>query len=232
MRKIISTLLFLQITTTCAFSVDTPSDVIENTLADKISQINLLPDNEQKVKEWAKLNSTENYLIVDKKNCAAIVYDKEGQEIEKFEIGIGRDIGDDLNDTAGLLGKPRNTTPPGEYILNTNVTNKANYGDLTLSLGKKPSKVKNPKKVIALHKIPKFRLRERKNKFYDGNLANNRMSHGCINFIEKDFQELIKYIHGGLKVYVLPEETDNQLILTQNDKNGLEFNQTKYKKVY
>jgi len=54
------------------------------------------------------------------------------------------------------------------------------------------------------------------------------MPHGCINFIEKDFEELTKYIHGGLKVYVLPEEEDNRLMLEKNDKGEMELTQTKY----
>jgi lipoprotein-anchoring transpeptidase ErfK/SrfK len=99
---------------------------------------------------------------------------------------------------------------------------------LTLSLGEKANKAKNAKKVVALHKVPKFRQQERIKKFYDGNLANNRMSHGCINFIEKDFKEFRQYIQANLKVYILPEEDDNKLILSRNEQNGLELKQIKY----
>lgn len=200
----------------------------KETLSEKVSQINSMQDDEQKIKEWAKFNSTENYVIINKKDCSATVYDKEGSEIKSFEIGVGREIGDDFNDTKGLLGKPKNTTPAGEYTLIPNIANKSEYGDLTLSLGTKANKPQNTKKVVALHKVPKFRQKERLKKFYDGDLANNRMSHGCINFIEEDFKELRKYIHGGLKTYVLPEEKDNKLILTKNDKGEFELTQTKY----
>lgn len=202
--------------------------VVEEPAVDIVSKINLIQDDKQKVKEWAKFNKSEYYVIINKKNCSATVHDKNGNEIENFEIGIGRDIGDDFNDTSGLLGKPKNTTPAGEYALITNVFNKSAYGDLTLSLGAKANKTQSTKKVVALHKIPKFRMQDRYKKFYDGDLANNRMSHGCINFTEKDFKEFIKYIHGGLKVYILPEEADNQLILTKNDTGDLELTQTKY----
>jgi hypothetical protein len=99
---------------------------------------------------------------------------------------------------------------------------------LTLSLGTKANKAKNAKKVVALHKVPKFREKDRLEKFYDGNLSNNRMSHGCINFLEKDFKELTKYIHSGLKTYVLPEEKDNKLTLDKNDDGNFELVQTKY----
>jgi len=205
-------------------------NVKADALSDKVSQINSMQNNEQKIKEWAKCNSAENYVIIDKKDCSANVYNKEGKEIARFEIGIGTDIGDDFNDTSGLLGKSKNTTPAGEYTLLTNIFNKSAYGEFSLSLGKSPNRAKKAKKVVALHKVPKFREKDRLKKFYDGNLANNRMSHGCINFIEDDFKELTKYVRAGLKVYVLPEEEDNSLTLSKNDKNELELAQTKYKK--
>lgn len=209
--------------------VDNPAKVEKkDTLSDKVSQINSLESDEQKVKEWAKFNSTENYVIINKKKCSAIVFDKYGNEIKDFEIVIGKEIGDDFNDTSGLLGKAKNTTPAGEYTLIPNVYNKSAYGDVTLSLGDKANKVKKSKKVVALHKVPRFREKARLKKFYDGDISNNRMSHGCINFIEKDFNELTKYIHAGLKLYVLPEESGNSLILTKNDKGEFEFTQTKY----
>lgn len=243
MKKFFLILLTSIITTTNAFAVEIPTsideeDLIETDLPeislpesilfDKVSQINLIEDDEQKIKEWAKFNSEENYVIINKKECSATVYDKDGNEITTLEVGVGRDIGDDFNDTKGLLGKPKNTTPAGEYTLIPNIYNKSAYGDLTLSLGTKANKVKSNKKVVALHKVPKFRQKDRLKKFYDGNLSNNRMSHGCINFLEEDFKKLTEYIHGGLKVYVLPEEPGNNLTLTKNDKDEFELTQTKY----
>lgn len=228
MKKFFLILLVLITTSTSAFAANVSDNVKEDALSDKVSQINSMRDDKQKIKEWAKFNSAENYVIINKKNCSATVYDKEGKEINNFEVGIGREIGDDFNDTSGLLGKAKNTTPAGEYTLIPNIFNKSAYGDLTLSLGSKANKDKEAKKMVALHKIPKFRLKDRANKFYDGDLANNRMSHGCINFVEDDFKELTKYIRGGFKVYVLPEEAGNELILTKNDKNAFELTQTKY----
>lgn len=192
------------------------------------TQINSLDTDEQKVKKWAKYSSKENYVIIDKKDCSAIVYDRDGKELKSFEIGIGREIGDDYNDTRGLYGKPKNTTPAGEYTLIKNIINQAAYGDFTLSLGEKANKKQASKKVVAMHKVPKFRAQERLKKFDDGNLANNRMSHGCINFLEKDFNEFTTYIKSGFKVFVLPEEKDNQLVLEKNDKGNYELVQTKY----
>lgn len=196
-------------------------------LQDKVAIINLINDDTQKIIEWQKVSSAQDYLILNKKTCTATVYDKDGNALKTFEIGIGRDIGDDFNDTSGLTGKSRNTTPAGEFTLIKNVFHTSAYGDMTLSLGSKACKSKKSKKMVALHKVPKFR-QERLCKFKDDNLSNNRMSHGCINFLEKDFKELTKYIKGGFKVYILPEEEDNHLMLMQNENHELEFVQTKH----
>lgn len=252
MKKFFLLIIAMIMTTTCTFAADfsentkdtvvtdnlkpeaetkeivTEKNLANNALLDKVSEINLMQDNEQKIKEWAKFSSKNNYVIINKKDCSAIVYDKEGNQIEEFEVGIGKEIGDDFNDTKGLLGKPKNTTPAGEYTLITNIFNKSAYGDVTLSLGSKANKSKSVKKMVALHKVPKFREKDRLKKFYDGNLSNNRMSHGCINFLDEDFKELTKYIKGGLKLYVLPEEKDNALKLVKNNENSYELTQTKY----
>lgn len=231
MGRIILTLLVIIMISTCTFAAEIPDEVKKDTLSDKVDVINLMQDDEQKIKEWSRINSTENYVIINKKDCSATVYDKDGMEIQTFEVGIGRDKGDDFNDTSGLFGRPRNTTPAGEYMLKTNIFNKSAYGDFTLSLGAEANKAKSTKQVVAMHKVPIFRQKDRLRKFYDGNLANNRMSHGCINFLEKDFKELTKYIRGGLKVYVLPEEMGNHLILEKINRDKFEFTQKKYKKL-
>lgn len=226
MKKFI--IIFLLIISTNAIWADDLTNSKDDEITKSVLEINSLTDDEQKVKEWAKLSSSENYVIINKKDCSADVYDKNGNELASFEVGIGKEIGDDFNDTSGLLGKPKNTTPAGEYTLITNIYNKSAYGDITLSLGTKANKVKTNRKVVALHKVPKFRQKDRLKKFYDGDLANNRMSHGCINFLEEDFAELTKYIKGGFKVYVLPEEDGNELRLKKNENEKYEFVQTKY----
>lgn len=223
MKRIILILFILLMPVRCAFCANS-----QDVLLNKVSEINSMQDDEQKVKEWAKFSSAGNYVIINKKDCCATIYDKDGNQIDRFEVIIGRDKGDDFNDTSGLLGKSKNTTPAGEYTLNKNLANKSEYGELTLSFGAKGNKAQNAKKMVALHKVPKSHLSHRNKKFYDGDISNNRMSQGCINFLAEDFKELTKYIHGGLKTYVLPEEPDNRLILEKNDKGEFELTQTKY----
>lgn len=225
MFKKLLILLILVTSATNSFAAEVFDDLKDEN--PDIAKINSL-DDEQKIKEWAKINSQNNYVIINKKECCATVFDKDGNEIQTFEVGVGKEIGDDFNDTKGLAGAPKNTTPAGEYTLIPNIFNTKAYGDITLSLGSKANKSATSKKMVALHKVPKFREKDRLSKFYDGKLANNRMSHGCINFIEKDFQEFTKYVKGGLKIYILPEEERNELVLRKNDKGEYEFFQTKH----
>lgn len=203
-------------------------DTLSQALDDEIETINNISDDLEKIKTWENKYSNKNYLVINKKNCMATIYTPQGKVINSFEVIIGKEIGDSPNDTLGLSGKAKNTTPAGEYILNTNIYNKSAYGDFTLSLGEKANKTKNSKKMVALHKVPSFRQKDRLNKFYDGNLKNNRMSHGCINFTQNDFDILIENIKNGFKVYILPEEQGNSLKLKKNSSGKYEFIQTKY----
>ena len=228
MKKFLFFLLIILFTAAFSCAEDFDNEAEDNPFTQKISEINSLESDKDKIKEWAKYCSSENYVIIDKKTCFATVYDQNGYEIISYEVGIGKEIGDDYNDTSGLTVKAKNTTPAGEYALIKNIFNKSAYGDLTLSLGGKASKVKDTKKVVALHKVPKFREKDRLKKFYDGDISNNRMSHGCINFTEEDFKSLTSYIKDGLKLYILPEEEDNKLMLTENGKGEYELKQTKY----
>ncbi len=222
-------LVFILIILTHSFCLaDENAIETESEIQNKVNEINSIPNDKEKIQEWAKYSSIENYVIIDKKNCSATIYDNIGNKLNSFEVGIGKEIGDDYNDTKGVTGKCKNTTPAGEFTLIPNIYNKSAYGDITLSLGDKANKAKNSKKVVALHKVPKFREKDRLIKFYDGNLKNNRMSHGCINFLEDDFEQLTESIHSGLKVYILPEEEDNSLELMENDTHSFEFAQTKY----
>ena len=45
---------------------ETENSTAEDTLLNKISEVNSMQDDEQKIKLWAKFNSTENYVIINK----------------------------------------------------------------------------------------------------------------------------------------------------------------------
>lgn len=185
-------------------------------------KINQLPSDKQKVIEWNKLHpGTTNFVIIDKKNCSATVYSTKGKELKSFEIGIGRQKGDDYL-------KPNNVRPmtsAGIYHITAKGTGKDGYARLyndkifTMATDKGET-------GVALHKIPNGnKIRQHLN--YNGNLKDNRYSNGCINFTEKDFKFLEKYVGKNSSVYILPEDKNNyiqvknqQLNLTQHKYTG------------
>lgn len=207
--------------------VATKPVAIENQSAKKWSsvkqsyeKINNLPDDKSKVLEWHKLNpTTQNFVIVDKKACKAIVYSPDGKELTSFMVGLGRQKGDDYM-------KPNNERPmtsAGIYTIDAQGSGKDAYARLyndnifTLTTDKGAT-------GVALHQIPNGN-KARVGVNYDGNLENNRYSNGCVNFEKEDFEKIKQYIGVGAKVYILPEDSNNYLTV----KNGqLNLTQAKY----
>ena len=194
------------------------------------NRINAIPDNTAKIIEYNKLNHIkQNYILVDKKSCKATVYSPLGKPLKSFEVGLGKEIGDNFNDGFAYLGRAHKRTPAGEYTINRQKPDDTNeYGNILFSLGFKGNLSTKVKSIVALHQIPQSLTKERTSKFNDGILSNNRMSYGCVNFQTKDFAELTKFMSKDFKIYILPEEQDNALKLALNKQGQLEFKQTKY----
>src|SRR5574344_821241 len=193
-------------------------------LSSVVSDINNIKDNKTKIIEWNKRVAKENYVIVDKKNCRATVYSPKGVAIKSYEVGLGQEVGDNFNDGFGVMGKIHRRTAPGQYtVQNTgsgSACDKSNYGKNLFALGTKGNMKGITSSRVAMHQIPTEDLKDRRHRFNDGNLKNNRMSYGCINFVKEQFEDMKKYLGNGLgtNVYILPEEAGNELKLGRNAK--------------
>ena len=55
------------------------------------------------------------------------------------------------------------------------------------------------------------------------------MSYGCVNLKESDYDILAQYIGEGDKVYILPEEKGNKLLLEQQHDGSYKFEQQYHK---
>lgn len=193
-------------------------------IKDKYNKINSMEHDEDKVIEWHKQNSSadsSNYVIVDKKSCQAKIYSSNGELLKSFEVGLGKQKGDDY------LTKDRKMTTAGIYTINYKASGTDDYAKLydrdifTMETDRGET-------GVALHKIPKnASIAERFKRFNNKNLDDNRFSHGCINFLPEDFDKFTNYMKLGTKVYVLPEDSNNyiklkngQLNLTQNKYTG------------
>lgn len=200
----------------------------------EIARINLLSSDKERITEYNKKNGNGNYIIVDKSDCSATVYDKNGKALKKFEVGLGMDIGDKKAGgyNCGISSKIKKYTTPGEYTLGEQTpSSDKKYGSNLFTMeGDGVDKDSVNDQIAAIHQIPTQRLAQRKGLFNNGTLSDNRMSFGCINMLAKDFDEMEKYIKGtGTKLYVLPEEKDNKLQIEAQIDGSLKFVQTKYK---
>lgn len=182
-----------------------------NDIETKYQKINSLHNDEAKVIAWHRTNSdnnNRNYVVVDKSTCRAKVYSAEGKELTSFEVGVGRQKGDDY------LKKDRAMTTAGVYTIDYKgsgrdaYAHKYNANIFTLKTDKGAS-------GVALHQIPNKNT-DRYAKMGNGDLADNRYSNGCVNFTKNDFKKMEKYIGVGTQVYILPEDKNNTFIV----KNG------------
>lgn len=211
-----------------------PKAAPANTKEAEIARINSFSSDKDRIIEYNKKHARGNYIIVDKKDCSATVYDKNGKAIKKFEVGLGMDVGDKKAGgyNCGIASKIRKYTAPGEYTLGEqSAASDTKYGsNLFIMEGDGVAKDSVDEQVAAIHQIPTQRLAQRKGLFKNGTISDNRMSFGCINMLSDDFDEMEKIIQGtGTKLYVLPEEKGNKLQLEMQVDGSLKFVQTKYR---
>lgn len=121
----------------------------------KINKINKLQNDKTKVIEWNKLNnSKQDYIIIDKKHCSAIVYTPSGKEVETFEVGLGETVGDCLNNSWGNGSRKIHTTPAGEYSIETEKMQDTNeYEQNIFSIGNDYTDP-NVNSHLSLYEIP------------------------------------------------------------------------------
>lgn len=197
----------------------------------EMQKINSMKNDTQKIIEYNKNHATGNYVIIDKKTCKATVYNKAGQVLQSYEVLLGSDVGDDMNtSTAADPSKRRQQTVPGEFTLGPRQnkfggcyslgnTNETMDPDIEY---RKDAPGSGGKKAYGgmFQAIHGTATRNRDALYNDGNLANNRVSMGCVNIPLDDLAEMEqKYgIGQGSKLYILPEDRGNYLKLeTQAD---------------
>lgn len=199
--------------------------------------------DENKIVEFNKLRKeygqkVGNYIIVDKKNCCAKVYNSDGDVLYKAEVALGRNIGDQRGCGYKQKGvKLKTYTTPGEYTITKEggkpgTSNDRLYGKEVLVLaGDHTKSISKGKQTLALHRVPKTEKgRIRECVFNNGTLKDNRVSFGCVNFLVDSFHKMRSLIRGrGTKVYILPEEKGNSLYLERQKNGEYKFFQKKYR---
>lgn len=180
----------------------------------------------------------DNYIIIDKKKCRAFVYTPNGDKVYDEEIALGKHYGDKRAGGYKHPERPQSyTTPPGEYYIGKIGSRKGSnneilYGNRLLYLiGDHTRKDSRRSQNLALHQIPNSKTGRLRVFVYNNlTLKDNRVSYGCVNFLENSFDKLMTFIKGiRTKVYILPEEKGNSLHLEKQKDGTFKFFQTKYR---
>ena len=167
-------------------------------------------------------NGALPYIVIDKNNAAAFLFDATGQAVAKAPVLVGVAVGDEATPGIGSknlaeIGPAEKTTPAGRFL--------AKYG---IAAGRQKVLWVDYATSVALHPIPagynpKERRRERMASPAPGD---HRITFGCINvpstFYSKSVQPLFRKTGGY--VYILPDtkpiETVFPLLLGQAVASG------------
>lgn len=178
------------------------------------ANINALPSDEDKVIEYHKQNAEvddREYVIVKKGEKRLEVHSADGTVVESFEIGIGKQKGDDF------AKADRPMTSAGIYTVLTRGTGKddyaKDYGSNIFIM-----ETERGSTGVSIHQIPNGHP-EMYRRMNNGNLDDNRYSGGGIDLTESGFTKLAQHIKRGSEVYVLPENSNNKIVAKDGQLN-------------
>ena len=148
-------------------------------------------------------NGALPYIVIDKNNAVAFLFDATGQAVAKAPVLVGVAVGDEA--TAGIgsknlaeIGPAEKTTPAGRFL--------AKYG---IAAGRQKVLWVDYATSVALHPIPagynpKERRRERMASPAPGD---HRITFGCINVPTAFYTKSVQPLFGkkGGYVYILPD---------------------------
>lgn len=201
-------------------------------------KINNMTSDAQRIIEHNKTNYQGQYYgIVDKKSCQLKIYDKKGNVIKTLTVGVGKNKGDNLQsyylDRANktddaLKAEQGRYTTAGEFTLDEVESTTDAY---TGKDGKpKIMSLKGDNRgyhagQMSIHMLYKPQYAKRKAAIESKGLEDNRMSYGCVNLTEEDWNTMHQYLGEGDKLYVLPEEKGNKLQLEKQKDGTYKFEQ-------
>lgn len=210
--------------------------------ANKIDSINNMINDDEKIIEYNKKNYNGDYYgIVDKKKCKLNIYNTQGQVVKSFTIGVGKTKGDNVGSyflehaektKDAYKAETQRYTTAGEFTLDEYKTQKDAYkgkDGKTKIMALRGDNMGVRGGQMCIHMCYKPEYRQRAKKIKSKTLADNRMSYGCVNLLEEDYDKMHKYLGEGDKIYVLPEERGNKLKLNKQKDGTYKFEQIYHK---
>jgi hypothetical protein len=198
---------FRSVASTTDVKIDKQRRVQYQNLSDKETIVNFHRDNPKK-------DGCQHYAIVDKKNATMSVYTLAGVQVFSTEILLGKKVSDaktrwtDYDDREQLAS---GTTGAGAFTIGQPKSNdylKQTYSNNILQV--------EGQKVFAIHQVPN-NLKGRYSAFGTGNPMDRRVSGGCVNLKQSDFNTLETWIKPTCKVYVLPEEPSHSFVVKDGE---------------
>lgn len=208
------------------------------TEAEFAQQINDMPDDTARIIAYNRQNYNGQYYgIIDKKSCQLKIYDKQGNVIKTYPVGIGKNKGDNV--TFGYKSQDRRKreagryTTPGEFTLdeyqsldNQNYVSRRDGKHKLMAL--KGDNRGSEGATQAIHMVPRNR-QERVHNLETESPDDNRVSYGCVNLLEDDYMDMARYLGEGNKIFILPEEDGNKLQLERQSDGSYKFAQKYHK---
>lgn len=210
------------------------------TLKQEYQELNQLPTDKERVIEWHKRNAKLNpksYVIIDKANCQATVYSAEGEVLESFDIGIGKQKGDEIqlenveikkegkkisiDKAKDTNGKTFETTSAGIYYFSGKAkvsAKKGNTYSTTDDYNEYSIKAERGSTGVTINTIPNNHP-ELFGKMYNKNSTDNRFTDGDVNLLRSDFKKLGKHLKFGTEVFILPEDSNNKIVVRDGQLN-------------
>jgi len=161
------------------------------------------------------------YVVIDKQAARLFVFSADGEAIADAPVLIGMAVGDDATPGVGgkslsQLGPAEKTTPAGRYL--------ARYGR---AIGRQQVLWVDYATSVALHAVPpatRANRRERRAaRLESPDLADNRITFGCINVTSAFYREHIRPLFrpkGGM-VYILPDSKSLEEVFPRLHLQGL-----------
>lgn len=216
-------------------------------LKKEYQELNQLPTDKERIIKWRQETAginTKSYVIIDKASCEATVYSATGEVLDTFEVGIGKQKGDEIqlenvvikNDGKKITidkakdsnGKTFETTSAGIYYFSGKAKVSPKKGNTYPTIdgyNEYSLEAERGSTGLSINPVPSNHP-EQIGKIYNEKIEDNRFTDGDINLFSNDFKRLGKHLKFGTEVYVLPEDSNNKIIVRDGQLNLVQENFT------
>ena len=174
-------------------------------------------DTAQQVSDWVRTTNNHQaqaFAIIDKKNAALHVFDRDGTKLASSPVLLGLAIGDESVPGIGerkmsQIRPEERTTPAGRFVTEPGV-----------NLQGKDIVWIDYDAAVSMHRVVSSNKAERRlERLATPDTADNRISYGCVNIPVAFYDKFIKPVFGShaAVVYVLPETSEASAFFNMND---------------